>query len=133
MLRGIKSWATVDDLLKLSAGIAIALAFFFFVDSLVRGLVGPLITVFVGKDPLELNAFTIESSEFSYGAVIQAGLVLGLVSMFAWAILRRRSPGADNGTRPCPECVVPISIDAKRCPYCTSVVARGGRGCSAGS
>lgn len=107
MPKNVRKWASIDDLLRLSGAIAIALAFFYFVVSLVQGLVGPMIAVFVGESRLELNAFTIGSSEFSYGAVIQAGLVLGLVSVFAWMILRHRSPGADKGTRACPECTVP--------------------------
>ncbi|MGN6663281.1 MAG: MscL family protein [Solirubrobacterales bacterium] len=72
-----------------AVGIAVGLAAFDFLQAVVAGLVTPVIAIFVGDSHFELNSFTIEGSEFSYGAVIQDGLTLLLVSAVAYFLILR--------------------------------------------
>lgn len=108
----------------LIAAFAVALGVFYFVASVVRNLIAPAISVFIGESPFELNAFVIETSEFRYGLVIEAGLTIGMTLAILWVGLRywQRANGVIGGTgsRECPECTWEIPTRARRCPYCTA-------------
>jgi len=127
MFREFKETVWRSDLVVAVAGLAIALELFFFTHMVVANLLGPLIAVFVGSSNLALNEFTIRSSEFRYGAVVEAILVLVLILVVAYLLAifpfgRRVHGKAIARMRACPECTSSISVAAKRCPHCTAVV-----------
>lgn len=112
------------DAMAIAAGFAVALATVYLVEAVVTSVVAPLISIFI--DSFEGKAFTFHGSEFRYGMLVLALISFALVLAAAWFFLQRashvsRELGAE-GTRPCPECVTPISVAAKRCPHCTAVV-----------
>jgi large conductance mechanosensitive channel len=125
MREALNEFVRRSDLVVVTAGLALALAIVSLVQVVVSGLIAPFIAVFIGEQPFELNSFTIESSQFGYGYVIEAALVLAIVGVAAQLLLRHRNDGGAASTRPCPECTTPIPAAAKRCPNCTAVVSPG--------
>jgi large conductance mechanosensitive channel len=112
-----------------AAGVLLGLVAFQMIGALVSDLIAPLIAVFIGDSRFQLNAFVIEGSEFNYGHFLEAVFVAAIagaviVSLFSrypknyWGRTER-----DN-VKDCPECTSIISIDASRCPFCTSQLAR---------
>jgi len=83
IVRLMSSWRRLfsesNELLVVAAGVTIALAAYALIQAVVSYLLTPLITVFVGEFPLELNQFTIDGSEFRYGQVLSAAIVLVVV------------------------------------------------------
>jgi len=128
MFTSLKKVMARNEPTGFAVGIVVGLAAFYLIQAVVDGLIAPLIAVFIGEPHFELNSFTINTSEFRYGAVIQAGMTVVLALAVAAAVLivcQRRYDSARAtvaDVRPCPECTRKISVAAKRCPYCTAVV-----------
>jgi large conductance mechanosensitive channel len=126
MLRGLKGFNSQGDLLIAAGGLLMALAGYFLVQAIVGGLIAPLISVVIGDPIFALNSFTIDGSEFRYGAVIEAAitfvLAVGLVYLLVVLYRRLQGEGGAANTRACPECTSSISAAAKRCPHCTAVL-----------
>jgi len=106
----------------------IGLASFYLLQVVVAYLIAPLIAVFIGDSHFELNAFTINTVEFRYGAVVEAAMTAVLALAVTSFVLTARQRWYESGhadaigSRACPECTREISTAAKRCPYCTSTV-----------
>jgi large conductance mechanosensitive channel len=69
--------------------------------------------------------FTLGGVTFRYLELLVHATVLLLLMAVAYVLFIWRggeSPDADLATRDCPDCKSDIHIDARRCPYCTSVV-----------
>jgi large conductance mechanosensitive channel len=128
MFTSLKKLVARNEPIGFAAGFAIGLAAFYLVQAVVDGLIAPLIAVFIGEPHFELNSFTISSSEFRYGAVLEAAmtavLTLAAVAVTLAALQRRYDPiqTATEDIRECPECTSKIAVAAKRCPYCTAAV-----------
>jgi large conductance mechanosensitive channel len=131
MLKGLKEFSSRGDLLIAAGGLLMALVAFTLVQAIVGGLITPLISVFVGNSTFAFNSFTIDGSEFGYGAVIEAAItfVLALAAVYFLLVVpyrRLQGEGGAADTRACPECTSSISVAAKRCPRCTAVLPVGG-------
>lgn len=130
IMLGLKKLLARNEPSSFAAGIVIGLAAFYLIQAVVAYLIAPLISVFIGDSHFELNAFTINTSEFRYGAVIEAAitfvLVLAVIPLALTAVQRRygSSHAGAEGSRACPECTREISISASRCPYCTAPVGK---------
>jgi len=128
MLKGFKEFMARSDAIVVAVGLVIALSAFTLIQAIVLYLIAPLISVFVGDSLFEVNAFTIDGSEFRYGAVIEAAIIFIIVLAAVYVLAARpfrRHQDRDGGsakTRSCPECTSSISAVAKRCPHCTAVV-----------
>jgi large conductance mechanosensitive channel len=128
MLKTFKEAMLRSDLITVAGGLLIALAAFTLVQAVVYGLIGPLISLFVGDPVFAANSLRIDSSEFTYGAVIETAIVFGLVLAAVYFLVvkpyqhRKDRQGVAAKTRTCPECTSSISALAKRCPHCTAVV-----------
>ena len=128
MFTGLKKLVARNEPTGFAAGIVIGLAAFYLIQAVVDGLIAPLISVFIGDPRFELNSFTINTSEFRYGAVIEAAITVALALTVTAAVLAALQRRSDSGqaavadVRPCPECTSKISVAAKRCPYCTAAV-----------
>lgn len=107
----------------IALGVALGLPAAYLALAIVDNLIGPLIGLFVGKPQFELNSFTIDSSEFRYGFVLEELLAFVLVAALAHLVLSSRradDQAASADSHPCPECTRLVPVAAKRCPYCTS-------------
>jgi large conductance mechanosensitive channel len=86
-----------------------------------------------GKQDFSALTFTINGSKFLYGDFINA--VIAFLSIAAAvfffvvrpvnALMARRKtePPVDETTRQCPECLSEVPVQARRCAFCTSVIA----------
>ena len=128
MFTSLKKLVARNEPTGFAAGIVIGLAAFYLIQTVVDGLIAPLIAVFIGEPRFELNSFTINTSEFRYGAVIEAAITVVLALAVVAAVLTVRQRRYESGqaavvdVRACPECTSTISVAAKRCPYCTAAV-----------
>jgi large-conductance mechanosensitive channel len=81
--------------IAIAVGLLIALATFTLLEAIVANLIAPLIAAFVGEAPFLANSFSINSSEFGYGYVIQSTILFVFVAAVAYLLLalsRRRGP-----------------------------------------
>ncbi|HEX5929059.1 MAG TPA: hypothetical protein VFY48_06665 [Solirubrobacterales bacterium] len=81
----------------MAAALLMALAVYFFLQTLVEALIGPAIAALFGEPSIYLLSFTVNHSEFAYGSAL-AGLIL-LVLAFAVVVFfsrARRSAESDS-------------------------------------
>lgn len=118
------------NVIDLAVAVVIGAAFSAIVNSLVENLITPLIAAIGGQPDFGALSFTINNSEFRYGAFLNAlisFLIIALV-IFVFVVkpmnvlLARFKPTDEEPapTRECPWCLSSISVGARRCPYCTS-------------
>jgi large conductance mechanosensitive channel len=139
-----KTFAIKGNAVDLAIGVIIGAAFGAIVNSLVKGVVMPPISVLTGgldfsNKFLILRAAKDGSTAFSspadaakagaitwnYGnfitLVINFLIVAGAVFLLVRAINQlRRAPEKAPDTKECPACAMKIPIKATRCPHCTS-------------
>lgn len=124
-----KAFILRGNVLDLAVAVVIGAAFGAIVTSLVDNIVTPIIGAIGGQPDFSALTFTVNNSEFRYGAFINSlisFLIIALVIFFLIikpmnALMARASPPATE-VEPaiCPECLSPISADANRCPNCTT-------------
>ncbi len=129
MLKGFRDFVTGGNLIETAVGLVMALAVFALVEALVADLITPIIGAIVGEPSFEALTFTINGSEFLYGAFINA--VITFVSIAAAIYFFVVTPyqryqkvrGVSPETKVCPECTSQIAVGARRCPACTASLA----------
>ena len=147
MLKEFKAFAIKGNMIDLAVGMIIGTSFNKIVSSLVNDMIMPLLGIFTGKIdfaqlyiPLDGNTYeSLSAAEeagaacFKYGAFI-AGLIdflimAFIVFLFVRGINKLREAGKEQEapaapaaptTKICPFCKSEISIEATRCPHCTS-------------
>lgn len=136
-----RSWSTEfkqfilrDNVLDLAVGIVIGVAFGAVVTALVKDLLTPLIAAIFGKPDFSRLVFEINGSRFLIGDFLNVAIafVTIAIALFLFVVkpanaltsrMRGRTP--DPTTRPCPECLSEIPIQARRCSFCTVEVGPG--------
>ena len=146
MLKEFKQFAIKGNMIDLAVGMIIGTSFNKIVSSLVNDMIMPVLGLFTGKIDfaklfIALDGKTYETLAaaeeagaacFKYGAFI-AGLIdflimAFIVFLFVRGINKLREVGKEEEaaapaaptTKTCPFCKSTISIDATRCPHCTS-------------
>jgi large conductance mechanosensitive channel len=128
---GFKKFLLRGNLVDLAVAVVIGLAFAAVVTALVTDLITPLIAAIGGKSNFGNLTFTVNHSRFRYGAFINAlisFLVIAAVIYFLVVLpvtkLLSMSDKTEAATeKECPECLSKIPLAARRCMYCTTVVA----------
>ena len=122
-----KAFLLRGNLVDTAVGIVIGLAFATVISSLVADLVTPLIAAIFGKPDFASLSFTINGSHFLYGAFLNAVISFVLVAIVLFFVvvkpvnaMRARRESPDPTTRPCPECLSEIPLEAHRCAFCTT-------------
>ena len=136
MLKDFKAFLLRGNVVDLAIAVVVGAAFGAVVTALVRDLLTPIIGVIVGKHDFSNLSFTINSSTFRYGDFINfliafvsiAAAVFFFVVQPVNALMRRRktTPDVESETRPCPECLSEIPVQARRCAFCTAQLQPGG-------
>jgi len=147
MLNEFKQFAIKGNMIDLAVGMIIGTSFNKIVSSLVNDMIMPLLGIFTGKIDfaklfIALDGKTYETLAaaeeagaacFKYGAFL-AGLLdfiimAFIVFLFVRGINKLREANkepeapaapAEPTTKICPFCKSEISIEATRCPHCTS-------------
>ena|SRR5450755_310104 len=133
-MKGFKQFILRGNVLDLAVAVVIGAAFGSVVTALVKDLITPLIAALVGKPDFAAIQFTVNGSKFPIGDFINALVSFLLVSAAVYffvvlpvntlmARMRRGEVAPDPTTKKCPECISDIPIGARRCLFCTSVVA----------
>lgn len=133
MLQGFKQFILKGNAVDLAVGIVIGASFSAVVTALVKDFITPLIGALGGYPDFSSFFFTINNSKFLVGDflnaflafLINAAVIYFLVITPMNQLLSRmkKEKPADPTTMKCPECVSIISIEAKRCAFCTAVLA----------
>ena len=140
-IQEFKEFALKGNMMDLAIGMIIGSAFTGIVNSLVNDIINPILGIFTGKIDFS-NLFltldgshyeTLDAAEKAGAAVFKYGSFISNVINFIMALvvfcivkilnkLRKPAPEApaEPTTKKCPYCMSEISIEATRCPNCTS-------------
>jgi len=132
MLAGFKKFLLRGNVVDLAVAVVIGAAFKEIVDTMVKGLITPLIGVFGGLPDFSALSFTINRSIFQVGMFVNAivsFVILAAVIYFLIVVpmnrlmerLQAKEPEPQT-TRECPECLSKIPVKASRCAFCTASV-----------
>lgn len=125
-----KEFIMQGNVVSLAVAVVVGAAFGSLVDSLVADMITPLIAAFGGQPDFSELSFTINGSNFNYGnfinAVISFLIIAAVIFVFvvkpmnALVERTRKEEPEDPTLTKCPYCFTEISVDATRCPACTS-------------
>jgi large conductance mechanosensitive channel len=132
MLDGFKKFLLRGNVVDLAVAVVIGAAFKEIVDTLVKGLITPLIGMFGAVPDFSALSFTVNGSRFLVGEfvnavvafVILAAVIYFLVIVPINRMMARLMPKEPEPqtTRECPECLSKIPLKATRCAFCTATV-----------
>ena len=133
MLKDFKQFLLRGNVVDLAVGVVIGAAFGTIVSALVSDLLTPLIGAVAKVPDFSGLSFTINESKFMYGhfinALISFLLIAGAVFFFVVKPMNiliartKKEKVIDPTSKKCTECLSEIPLAAKRCAYCTQVVA----------
>lgn len=140
-----KAFATKGNVIDMAVGVVIASAFTAIVNSLVKDIITPLISLLTGKIDftnlfiaLDGNTYTtLAEAEEKGGSVLKYGnfitaiinflliafcIFIFLKVLFKFINKKKKEEKEVKTTKKCPYCLSEINIEATRCPHCTSVL-----------
>ena len=128
VLRGFRDFITKGNLIETAVALVMALATTALIGALVDDLITPIIGAIFGETDFSSLTFSINGSEFLYGAFISAAITFVSVGAAVYffivkpyqAYQARR--GVTPETKDCPECLSTVPLSARRCAYCTQPV-----------
>jgi large conductance mechanosensitive channel len=131
MLKGFRDFIVRGNVIDLAIAVVIGLAFNAVVTALVKDILTPLIAATFGKPDFASLTFTINSSQFAYGDVLNAIISFVAVAAAIYFIVvapmnrlaARRAKPVEVTTRECPQCLSSIPKAAHRCSFCTEKVS----------
>ncbi len=143
MLKEFKEFAIKGNMIDLAVGVIIGGAFNTLVTSLVDNIIMPLLSLIVGRIDFSNWFFSLDGQHYAtleaakdagaatvnYGIFISGLLNFVIMAFVVFLIVKglnsmrrtEEAPAAPT-TKTCPFCKSEISIEATRCPHCTSVV-----------
>ncbi len=135
-----KEFISRGSVIDLAVGIIIGGAFTAIVNSLVNDLIMPLFSLILGG--LDFTIFNIplgsgpDAPSLNMGTFIAAVVNFILIALVIFLLIKainsmrskvkHSEPEAAPTTKICPFCRSEISIDAVKCPYCTSDLPKKG-------
>jgi large conductance mechanosensitive channel len=133
-MKGFRTFILRGNVIDLAVGVVVGGAFGTVVAALVKDLITPFIAAIVGKPDFSYLGFKIGVTPFPIGDLINAVVAFLLVSAAIYffvvlpvnALMARAKRGEvppDPTTKKCVECLSEIPLAARRCAFCTSVVA----------
>jgi large conductance mechanosensitive channel len=133
-MKGFRQFILRGNVLDLAVAVVMGGAFGAVVTALVKDLITPLIAALVGKPDFSAIHFEVNSSKFLVGDFINTVVSFLLVGSAVYffvvlpinallARIRRGEAPPDPTTKECPECLSSIPIAARRCAFCTSLIA----------
>jgi len=131
VLKGFRDFLLRGNVVDLAVAVVIGAAFGAVVTAFVGAFLTPVIGLIGVKGAFKDARFTVNGSDFAYGAFVEALITFVLVAAAIYFLVivpmtrimeRRARPATDVSTRDCPECLSTIPRAASRCSFCTAVV-----------
>jgi large conductance mechanosensitive channel len=139
MIKEFKKFAMRGNVLDMAVGIIIGAAFGGIIGSLVKDVIMPPIGILLGG--IDFSSFAIVLKEaqgeapavlLSYGVFLNTIINFLIVAFAVFMLIRgfnrlqkkEEAPPAAPTTRDCPECLMTIPINAKRCGHCTATLVK---------
>ena len=132
MLKEFKEFVMRGNVLDLAVAVIIGGAFGKIVGSLVNDILMPLIGLAMGGVNFSELSFAVGAAVVKWGSFVQTVLDFLVIALVIFLIVRaankmKKAPApaapAEPTTKECPHCFTTISINATRCPNCTSELA----------
>lgn len=132
MVKEFKAFLLRGNVVDLAVAVVVGAAFGTVVKSLVENLITPILGMFGGTDfsgiDIEINDSTFAIGVFLNDVIafvtIAAAIFFFVVKPVNALMSRRKTePDVESTTRECPECLSSIPVGARRCAFCTAVVA----------
>jgi large conductance mechanosensitive channel len=134
MLKGFRQFIMRGNVIDLAVAVVIGAAFGAVVTSFVTNILTPFIAAIAGKPDFSAFNFTVNGAVIAYGLFLNALISFLLIAlaiyffmiapMNAWkARAARNAVPADPTSKKCPECLSEVPIAARRCAFCTSIIA----------
>lgn len=123
MLQEFKAFILKGNLVEIAVAFVMALAFAAVVSSFVADIITPIIGAIFGQPDFSQLKIDVGESAITYGNFLNAVITFLIVAIVTFLIIKAydRMSGPKAPTiQPCPFCKTDISIDATRCPNCTS-------------
>lgn len=144
MIKEFKEFAVKGNVMDMAVGVVIGGAFGKIVTSLVNDLIMPLIGIltggmdftnkFISLDGNQYLTF-VEAQEagaatFNYGIFITTIVDFLIIAFSIFIVIKQLNKLKKKEevveevptTKTCPYCITDISIEASRCPHCTSIL-----------
>ena len=133
-MKGFRTFILRGNVIDLAVGVVMGVVFGAVVTALVKDLITPFIAAIVGAPDFSYMGFKIGATKFPIGDFINALVSFLLTSAAIYffivlpvnALMARAKRGEvppDPTTKKCVECLSEIPIAARRCAFCTSIVA----------
>ena len=131
-LAEFKTFALRGNVIDLAVGVIIGAAFQAIVKSLTNDILAPILGL-VAKTDFSNLVLTIFGVEIRYGAFITAVINFVIMAFLIFLLVKGTNKLADKkkkkeaveevpSVKVCPYCCSEISVDATRCPHCTSML-----------
>ena len=140
MLKEFKQFAMRGNVIDMAVGVIIGSAFGKIVDSLVKDILMPPLGLLVSEVDFSQLAVTLKAPIGNFQPVtIRYGMFVNNIVNFlivAFSIFvmirflnrfREHQPPPAPTEKKCPECLMNIPINARRCAHCTVVLAEAGK------
>lgn len=128
-----KEFISKGNIFDMAVGLIIGSAFTAIVNSLVKDIFSPLITIITGKADMTQLIWNVNGAEIKYGSFLQNVITFLLTAIVLFMLVKginslrnigkkKEEPAepAAPTTKVCPYCCSEISIEASKCPHCTS-------------
>lgn len=128
-----KEFISKGNIFDMAVGLIIGSAFTAIVNSLVKDIFSPLITIITGKADMTQLIWNVNGAEIKYGSFLQNVITFLLTAIVLFMLVKginslrnigkkKEDPAepAAPTTKVCPYCCSEISIEATKCPHCTS-------------
>jgi large conductance mechanosensitive channel len=131
-MKGFKQFLLRGNVVDLAVGIVIGAAFAGLVSAIVKDLLTPLIGAVAKLPDFSELSFRINGSKFSYGDFLNALLAFVIASAAVYflvvlpvnKLMASVKKVPDPTMRKCSECLSDIPLQAVRCKFCTSTLAK---------
>lgn len=133
-MKGFRAFILRGNVVDLAVGVVVGAAFGAVVAALVKDLITPLIAAIAGKPDFSSLGFSVGTTHFPVGDFVNAlvSFLLAASAIYFFVVLpvntliaraKRGEVPPDPTTKKCPECLSEVPIAARKCAFCTSVIA----------
>ena len=129
-MKEFKEFISRGNVMDMAVGIIIGGAFTAIVNSLVEDIINPLLGCLVSMDFSAWKIPLVGDASLGIGNFINAVISFLIMAFILFSIIKAMNKAASIGKKPepeaepttkiCPYCKSEISIEATRCPHCTS-------------